>query len=67
VAIGAGIKRARVARGMTLETLARLCGVTVGQVSRWERGSAEPRLRSLRVLRRELRISVDELLDQATS
>jgi transcriptional regulator with XRE-family HTH domain len=61
---GDRIRRARIARSLTQEALARLVDVTVGQVSKWERAVDEPSLDSLRILRRVLGVSWDELIGE---
>ena len=49
-------------RGMTQEALAELLGLTLGTISKWERGSSEPDLGYLMQLADVFHVSVDALL-----
>jgi len=60
----AALRAAREKAGLTQHQLARLIGVVGGErVSRWERGSSEPRPDILVRLAKALRLRVIELLD----
>lgn len=63
--IGATLRRLRHARGLSLQGLARLSGVSVGMISQVERGLANPSIRLLTQLRRALDISMPELFGEA--
>lgn len=65
VAIGPTLRSLRHARGLSLQGLARLSGVSVGMISQVERGLANPSIRLLTQLRRALDISMPELFGEA--
>ncbi len=60
--IGARIKRAREAKGMSQLRLAREVGVPFQRVSEWERGIVSPSARYLRAIADALSVSIDWLL-----
>ncbi len=60
--VGERIKRLREAQQITQAALGAAVGVTVGQVSRWERDVGEPSLSSLRALAAALRASCDQIV-----
>ena len=60
--MGERIKALREGRALSQQALAVLLGVSVSQVSRWERDEQEPSVSSLRALARELAVSLDELI-----
>ena len=56
------IRRYRKDNNMTQEALAERLGITLGTISKWERGSSEPDVSSMMKLAEIFRISVDALL-----
>ena len=48
------IKEKRLEAGLTQEELARLCGVTLSTVSRWERGTFKPSKLAIEKIRAKL-------------
>jgi transcriptional regulator with XRE-family HTH domain len=63
----ATIRQLRQAAGLTQAELAHRVGVQTSQVSRWERGTAEPSARHARRLARALGVAVEALgLGKAT-
>ncbi len=62
VALGRRIVRHRKAKGWDRVELARRLGVTRARLGYWERGETTPPLEALIGLRRELGISIDELV-----
>lgn len=62
--IGANVRAARLAAGMTQVQLAAALGTSHPAVSRWENGGDEPTDRTLDALAAVLRCSVDELLTE---
>ena len=56
------IRRCRKRMGLTQEQLAERLGITLGAVSKWERGSSEPDLSYIMDLAELFRISVDALI-----
>jgi len=60
--IGARIKRAREARGISQLGLAKQVGVPFQRVSEWERGVVSPSARYLRAIANALSVSLDWLL-----
>lgn len=63
--IGAGLRRARRARGLTLREVADLAGVTESFLSQVERDVASPSIATLRRIAVALGLSIGEILDQA--
>lgn len=57
------IRKYRKERQMTQEDLAEKLNLTVGTISKWERGSSEPELSYLMQLAQIFHVSVDALLD----
>lgn len=49
-------------RGLTQQALAKIAGLNVVQITRWETGSSQPSLEALVKLARGLRTSTDDLL-----
>lgn len=62
--VGATLRAARQARGLSLQELATRSGVSVGMISQVERGRANPSMRLLTALRRALNISMQELFGE---
>jgi transcriptional regulator with XRE-family HTH domain len=60
--MGDRLRRARMARGLTLRTMARRLGVSPSLVSQVETGRAKPSVSTLYAFANELGISLDELL-----
>ncbi|HEV8578741.1 MAG TPA: helix-turn-helix transcriptional regulator [Thermoanaerobaculia bacterium] len=60
--VGRRIVRLREKRGWTRADLARRLGVPRGRLAHWERGENTPPLEVLAALRRELGVSLDELV-----
>ena len=56
------IRRYRKSLGLTQEQLAERLGVTLGAVSKWERGSSEPDLSYIMDLAEQFHVSVDALI-----
>ena len=56
------IRDARKRMGITQEQLAERLGVTLGAVSKWERGASEPEIMFLTGLAEVFRVSVDALI-----
>ena len=56
------IRSARKRAGLTQEQLADRLGITLGTVSKWERGASEPEIGFLMDLAEVFRISVDALI-----
>jgi transcriptional regulator with XRE-family HTH domain len=63
--LGATLRAARQARGMSIQELAAQSGVSVGMISQLERGRANPSMRLLTALRRALNISMQELFGES--
>lgn len=59
--IGATFRRTRHEKGMSLQELARLSGVSVGMISQIERDMANPSMRVLTALRRALNMPMQEM------
>lgn len=66
MSIGSKIKALRTARGLTQMDIARICGVTDGAVSTWERGIADPRMGALQKLADYFGIKISELIEDDT-
>jgi transcriptional regulator with XRE-family HTH domain len=60
--MGDRLRRARIARGLTLRTMAKRLGVSPSLISQVETGRAKPSVSTLYALANELGISLDELL-----
>ena len=60
--IGENIKRLRLDRKLTQETLAEFLGVTFQSVSRWERGESYPDITLLPAIASFFDVSFDELM-----
>jgi transcriptional regulator with XRE-family HTH domain len=60
--MGDRLRRARLARGLTLRTMAKRLGVSPSLISQVETGRAKPSVSTLYALANELGISLDELL-----
>ncbi|QYJ15224.1 hypothetical protein Rxycam_01039 [Rubrobacter xylanophilus DSM 9941] len=62
--VGRRIRRARVARGMTLEGLSAASGVSVAHLSRLESGGRQPSLATLLSVAAGLGVSISELIEE---
>ena len=62
MSIGAKIKKIRQEHNMTQLDIAKICGVTDGAVSTWERDIADPRMGALQKLSDYLGIKVSDLI-----
>jgi len=60
---GHRLRGARNDRGISQEKLANLCGITISQVSRIERGEVNTTLSTLYILAKSLDIELSKLLD----
>ena len=60
--LGENIKRLRLEKGLTQETLSEFLGVTSQSVSNWERGESYPDITMLPEIAGFFKVSVDELL-----
>lgn len=58
----AQLQRLRETKRLSRKVLAELCGLSKGQVGRFERGEREPRASDLVLLADALGVSVDDLL-----
>lgn len=65
VPLGSLIRRARQARDILQDDLAKQLGVAVSTLSDWERDKREPPASSLREMCRILHVSADVLLERA--
>lgn len=63
MSIGAKIKKIRQEHNMTQLDVAKICGVTDGAVSTWERDIADPRMGALQKLSDYLGIKVSDLIE----
>ncbi|MBN1289184.1 MAG: helix-turn-helix transcriptional regulator [Actinobacteria bacterium] len=59
--IGDRLRKARELRGLGVNQLARLAGVSGATITRWEKGERQPRLRELSRVLGVLRLSYDQL------
>lgn len=62
-AVGEKLKSARMSAGFTQEELAKIIGVTKATISVYESGQREPPIKTLILLAKTLRISLDELFE----
>jgi transcriptional regulator with XRE-family HTH domain len=62
-AIGARIREARLARGMSLRSVAQAVGVSASLISQVETGKTQPSVSTLYAIVNHLGISIDQLLD----
>jgi len=60
--VGATLQRLRLARGLTLEDLSRIAGVSKSMLSQIERGQANPSLATVWSLASALRVDISELI-----
>jgi transcriptional regulator with XRE-family HTH domain len=65
--IGQRIRRARLVRKMTQESLSEMCGVNASYIGQIERGEKQPSLRTLTAICRSLRVDLSSLLEADTS
>ncbi len=65
--IGTRIRRARLTRKMTQESLSEMCGVNASYIGQIERGEKQPSLRTLTAICRSLRVDLSSLLEADTS
>ena len=65
--IGKRIRRARLARKMTQESLSEMCGVNASYIGQIERGEKHPSLRTLIAICRSLHVDLSSLLETDTS
>lgn len=56
------LQRARERKGISRKTLSELCGLSKGQVGRFERGEREPRASDIILLADALDVGVEKLL-----
>lgn len=61
---GANLRRMRKEKGMSLQALATVSGVSVGMISQVERGLANPSMRLLTSLRRALNLSLQDMFGE---
>lgn len=61
--IGKRIRRARLTRRMTQESLSEMCGVNASYIGQIERGEKQPSLRTLTAICRSLRVDLSSLLE----
>lgn len=59
--IGDRLRKARELRGLGVNQLARLAGVSGATITRWEKGERQPRIRELSRVLGVLRLSYDQL------
>ena len=62
IKIAETIATMRKEKEMSQQQLAKLCGVSIGAVSKWERGAAYPSIELLPKLARFFGISIDALI-----
>ena len=55
------VKKLRTEKGITLETLAKLSGISKGHLSKIERGEREPKLSTLIQIALALKVDIKEL------
>ena len=61
--VGAKLKAARLAKGFSQTELGKMIGVTKGTVSTYESGEREPPIKTLILIAKNLKISLDELFE----
>ena len=61
--VGAKLKAARLAKGFSQTELGKMIGVTKGTVSTYESGEREPPIKTLILIAKSLKISLDELFE----
>lgn len=64
-ALGKAVRHFRVERDETQEALAHKAGITVGHLSKIERGQANPTWETIQAIAAALRVSVPRLAEQA--
>jgi transcriptional regulator with XRE-family HTH domain len=64
-ALGKAVRHFRVERNQTQEALAHKAGITVGHLSKIERGHANPTWETIQAIAAALEISVPRLAEQA--
>jgi transcriptional regulator with XRE-family HTH domain len=64
-ALGKAVRHFRVERGETQEALAHSAGITVGHLSKIERGHANPTWETIQAIAAALEVSVPRLAEQA--
>jgi transcriptional regulator with XRE-family HTH domain len=62
--IGQVVKEARIARGITLESLAEEIGISVSQLSRFENGKRDIKVDELLKIAKVLNIQIGSLIDE---
>ena len=55
------LKQIRLEKGMTLETLSQLSGISKGHLSKIERQEREPKISTLRLIAKALKVDVNNL------
>ena len=55
------VKKVRTEKGITLETLAKLSGISKGHLSKIERGEREPKISTLIQIALSLKVDIKEL------
>ena len=60
--IGQRISRIRKEKGVTQAELAKKCGISMQQISEWERGYRNPKISNAEKIARALGVSVNELI-----
>jgi transcriptional regulator with XRE-family HTH domain len=63
--IGQSIRKARKAKGYSLEAVAHISGVSVTTIAQWERGERSPNLATLILVADVLDITLDELVGRS--
>jgi len=56
------LKKLRLEKGLTLQRLAKLVGVSASHLGRYERGSSDPTIKAIKNLAEALGVSTDELI-----
>jgi transcriptional regulator with XRE-family HTH domain len=64
-ALGKAVRHFRTERGDTQEALAHDAGITVGHLSKIERGQANPTWETIQAIAAALKVSVPQLAEQA--